>query len=84
VLDDAICRGEAPELFFGPAREESRRERHERERRAKALCDACPALDACRSLALQRLELYGVWGGLGEQERRAHLMRAGRLAVVGT
>jgi WhiB family redox-sensing transcriptional regulator len=82
VFEDARCRDAAPELFFGPAQQETRRERLARERRAKAMCDACPALSACRELALETLELYGVWGGLGEQERRQHLVRTGRLASV--
>jgi WhiB family redox-sensing transcriptional regulator len=81
VFEDAHCRDAASELFFG-ALQETRRERLERERRAKAMCDACPALNACREQALETLELYGVWGGLGEQERRQHLVRTGRLASV--
>jgi WhiB family redox-sensing transcriptional regulator len=82
VFEDARCRDAASELFFGPAQQETRRERLARERRAKAMCDACPALDACRELALETLELYGVWGGLSEQERRNHLVRTGRLTSL--
>jgi len=84
VLDEARCRDQPAELFFGPAHPETRFERLERERRAKALCDACPAMDACRDHALRHLELYGVWGGLSEQERRIHLVRTGRLSAVGS
>lgn len=82
MLDDARCRGEAPELFFGPHYEESRAERIAREDRAKQLCVGCPALEACRALSLEQVELYGVWGGLSEQERRRHLVRSGRLTTV--
>jgi WhiB family redox-sensing transcriptional regulator len=35
---------------------------------------------ACRTHALEQGEVYGVWGGLGEQERRTQLARLGRLA----
>jgi WhiB family transcriptional regulator, redox-sensing transcriptional regulator len=80
VLEDARCRDEPAELFFGPSHTETRRERVRRERRAKALCDDCSVLDACRAHALEHPELHGVWGGLGELERRVHLVRAGRLA----
>ncbi len=81
MYEDAHCRDAASELFFGSA-QETRRERIDRERRAKALCDACPVLSVCRDRAIETLELYGVWGGLGEQERRQHLVRTGRLASV--
>ena len=37
---------------------------------AKAVCETCPALDACRTWALgQGSLLYGIWGGLTEKER---------------
>jgi WhiB family redox-sensing transcriptional regulator len=51
-----------------------------REATAKAMCRDCPALLACRDHALTHGEVYGVWGGLGEQERRMQLVRLGRLA----
>jgi WhiB family redox-sensing transcriptional regulator len=63
-IDDAACAGEDPELFFpkkndGPARE------------AKALCNACPVLEACREYAQKSpVMLAGVWGGTTESERR--------------
>jgi len=84
VLDGARCRDQPAELFFGPDHEEGRRERLDRERRAKALCLDCPALIPCREYALQQLEPYGVWGGLGEQERRLALVRAGRCSPLGS
>jgi WhiB family transcriptional regulator, redox-sensing transcriptional regulator len=67
----ASCRTEDPTLFFGPNRFEPKRERLEREATAKAVCADCPALDACREHALLYGELYGVWGGLGESDRRS-------------
>jgi WhiB family redox-sensing transcriptional regulator len=79
ALPDARCRGADSELFFGPPGIEGRTERLEREAAAKALCRECPVLLECRAYALTHVELYGVWGGLGEQERRTHLARAGRL-----
>jgi len=76
----ARCRGADAELFFGPAGNETRVERMRRESSAKAMCRDCPALLTCRSHALEHGEVYGVWGGLGEQERRMQLVRLGRLA----
>jgi hypothetical protein len=78
-LEGARCRGADSDLFFGPPGAESRTERLRREATAKAMCRDCPALQPCRAYALTHAELYGVWGGLGEQERRTQLMRLGRL-----
>ncbi len=71
----AACRGEDASLFFGPNGFESRRERETREMIAKAICSRCPVIDPCRDVSLQQAEIYGVWGGLGEVERRALLER---------
>jgi WhiB family transcriptional regulator, redox-sensing transcriptional regulator len=68
---DALCREEDAALFFGPNRFEPKRERVRREAAAKAICAVCPALAACREHALAHEEPYGVWGGLGEADRRA-------------
>jgi WhiB family redox-sensing transcriptional regulator len=49
---------------------------------AKAICAACPVLAQCRDHALKTREPYGVWGGLGEEDREviyAQQARANRL-----
>lgn len=79
-FEGAHCHGVSPDLFFGPPGVEPRLDRQRREAEAKALCRECPALLACRDHALRNAEVYGVWGGLGEQERRSQLVRLGRLA----
>ena len=79
-FEGARCHGADPELFFGPPGIEPRSDRQRREADAKALCRECPAMLACRDHALRHGEVYGVWGGLGEQERRMQRIRLGRLA----
>ena len=69
--DAAKCRSHDPTLFFGPNRFEPKRERLEREAAAKAVCATCPAMRECREYAVRNGEIYGVWGGLGEADRRA-------------
>lgn len=69
----ARCRTRDAALFFGPNRFEPKHERLAREAAAKEICQTCPALDPCREHALRTGEAYGVWGGLGEFERRALL-----------
>jgi WhiB family redox-sensing transcriptional regulator len=78
-FEGARCHGADPELFFGPPGIELRVDRQRRESEAKALCRECPAMLACREHALRHNEVYGVWGGLGEQERRLQLLRLSRL-----
>lgn len=37
---------------------------------AKQLCSACPVRHDCLEFAIAAGERFGVWGGLGERERR--------------
>jgi WhiB family redox-sensing transcriptional regulator len=69
----ASCRREDPALFFGPAGFESKQDRQRRETAAKAVCATCPVVAPCREYALTTGEAYGVWGGLGETDRRSLL-----------
>ncbi len=78
----AGCRTHDPALFFGPNRFEPKRERLARESEAKSVCASCPCLTACREYALSAGELYGVWGGLGEADRRELLARRGSIATA--
>ncbi|MFD2467217.1 MULTISPECIES: WhiB family transcriptional regulator [Amycolatopsis] len=71
------CRGADSSLFFHTDNERgSARER--RESRAKAICHTCPVLAQCRKHAMTVEEPYGIWGGLGEIERRELFMRERR------
>jgi WhiB family redox-sensing transcriptional regulator len=63
------CRGMNSEYFFH-ADAERGRVREWREARAKAICQTCPVILECREHALNVQEAYGIWGGLGENERR--------------
>jgi len=67
----AACRDEDPELFFpvgtsGPALLQVEQ--------AKAVCRRCSVAEQCLAEALQRREMYGIWGGTTEAER-AELIR---------
>jgi WhiB family transcriptional regulator, redox-sensing transcriptional regulator len=62
-----LCRDQDPELWFpvgssGPALLQ--------EQQAKDVCSACPSRVSCRRYALDNGIDDGVWGGLGELERR--------------
>lgn len=70
---EALCRTEDPAIFFGPNRFEPKHERIAREEAAKKVCRQCPCMAACRSHAIATGESYGVWGGLGEADRREML-----------
>jgi len=65
--DMAACQRVDPELFFpvslaGPGQLQ--------EARAKAVCSGCAVRDQCLGYAMATHQAHGVWGGLGEDERR--------------
>ncbi|MFI5966818.1 WhiB family transcriptional regulator [Streptomyces asoensis] len=66
--EHAACRHEDPDLFFpigtsGPALLQVEQ--------AKAVCGRCPVREACLDWAMETDQTLGVWGGTGENERRA-------------
>jgi len=61
-MQQANCRGVDPELFF-PERGESTKE-------AKDICHACSVKRMCLEYGVQRVEKFGIWGGMSERERR--------------
>ncbi|RAJ44140.1 transcription factor WhiB [Kitasatospora sp. SolWspMP-SS2h] len=71
----AACAQEDPELFFPVGTGGSALRQTER---AKTVCHGCPVLKQCLSWALESGQEYGVWGGTGEEERRAMKRRAAR------
>lgn len=74
------CRGVDTALFFHPEGERGRAHAT-REYHAKQVCRGCPVLRQCRDYALRVGEPYGIWGGLGERERRVLQARTVRHAV---
>lgn len=61
--EDALCTQMDPDMFFPP--------RGSTGEEAKAVCKLCPVVTECLKFALDNHELYGVWGGMNEHERRA-------------
>lgn len=75
------CRGLDSELFFHPHGERGPR-RFAREEAAKDVCRSCPVLRDCAAHALTTREPYGIWGGMGENEREAVLAGAQPLPAI--
>ncbi|MFE3325687.1 WhiB family transcriptional regulator [Streptomyces sp. NPDC059176] len=72
---DAACLDEDPDLFFpigntGPALLQVAE--------AKAVCRGCPVREQCLRWAIEHGQDSGVWGGLGEDERRSLRRRMAR------
>ncbi len=64
----AACRGMDDTWFFPPDREQAKA-RASRISKAKSVCAHCPVLIDCREFALVNGEVFGVWGGLSEDDR---------------
>ena len=62
----ALCAGANPEIFEDPDHVET----------AKAYCSRCRVQPSCLDFALSFSEVYGIWGGTTDEERRA-LKRGG-------
>lgn len=56
------CNGVDPEIFYPESGGTTRP--------AKKLCADCPVRAQCLQFALDNNEIYGVWGGTSERERR--------------
>jgi WhiB family redox-sensing transcriptional regulator len=68
--DAAACAGLPPDLFFGREGEQQH-EKPEREAEAKAVCARCMVRAACLDDALVNGIRFGVFGGTGEEQRKA-------------
>ena len=76
-FDAAACKN-MTELFFPPGTHEKHDRRVRREAKARAICNECPSLHACRRWAREHHEI-GVWGGETDEQR----IRAGYALAVG-
>lgn len=74
-MDRGSCRHADGELFFPPFEVEPTAARIRREANAKAVCAGCPVQVECLEWALTADEMYGVWGGYSESERRELRLR---------
>jgi len=77
-IERSSCIGEDPELFFpvgstGAALAQTAK--------AIEICAGCPVRAECLEWALETCQDAGVWGGLGEEERR-EIRRARRRAAA--
>jgi WhiB family redox-sensing transcriptional regulator len=75
---EGACNGAETNEFF---LEESMRGKNKRTRElsAIAICNTCPVKQACLDHALSVPEIYGVWGGMTEEQR---LILSKRLGIV--
>lgn len=65
--EHARCRGKDPEAFFGRNLTEARD--------AIRTCERCPVRQECLDYAITEGIEIGVWGGLTERQRRAHVRK---------
>lgn len=77
--DEGNCVGKDVNIFYHPYNERGE-EKEERLAKAKAICVGCPVIQECLDHALSVPETFGVWGGMGEDERRLLIRRMRRKA----
>ena len=63
----AACSSASPDEFF--------QHFHASEHMQKKICAGCEIKDDCLEYSLEAEELFGVWGGAGEVERRRMIER---------
>lgn len=66
---DGLCAQTDPEAFYPETTSA------QAANPAKAICSRCDVRAECLEWALATREPYGVWGGMGERERRKLLRR---------
>jgi WhiB family transcriptional regulator, redox-sensing transcriptional regulator len=59
------CRGGDVELFFSVEEEE--------QKQALEFCARCEVRAECLEFAIENREMYGIWGGMLESDRRAFI-----------
>jgi WhiB family redox-sensing transcriptional regulator len=67
----AACTEQTAALFFDDGRPIGRLVKARQEAMAKAICQLCPILAACRAYARADPSLDGIWGGETQDERRS-------------
>lgn len=75
--DQAACQGMETEWFY-PERGESHHEQ-------RTVCAGCPVRRECLTMAVERREKFGVWGGSSERQRRdlrSHLRHQHQLGAA--
>lgn len=64
--EQGVCAQIDPDIHFPEkVRGESRKEQTAL---AIAICNTCPVIQQCRAYALNNREVYGIWGGLSENQ----------------
>jgi WhiB family redox-sensing transcriptional regulator len=63
-MDQALCRGSTAIQFFSEILDEIKD--------AKNMCKICPVASNCLEHAIRNEEIFGVWGGLSQRERRKY------------
>ncbi len=74
--EQSNCKDADSDLFFLEPLLRGKQKR-EKERKAKAICKACPVVNECLDHAMRTPEYFGVWGGMTADERNALLRKQG-------
>jgi WhiB family redox-sensing transcriptional regulator len=73
---DGACNGIDPESFFLEPKSRGKDKRSV-EQKAIAICNTCPVKQKCLDHALKVPEMFGVWGGMTEDQRQVLIEQSG-------
>lgn len=73
---DAACNGVDPETFFLEHNTRGKT-KYSKEQKAIAICNTCPVKQECLDHALKVPEIFGVWGGMTEDQRQSLVKKLG-------
>lgn len=74
--EEGSCRNQDPEIFFLDYNLRGKAKR-QKEQTAISICNDCPVKQQCLEHALNTPEIYGVWGGMTEEQRHVIMRRNG-------
>ena len=74
--EEGSCREHDPEIFFLDYNLRGKAKR-QKEQTAISICEGCPVKMQCLDHALNTPEIYGVWGGMTEEQRHVIMRKRG-------
>lgn len=81
----AACQGKDPDMFFGePDADHAGRPKADWQAKlneGKRVCFSCPVRTTCLNYALEHRIMWGLWGGVSQNDRRKLIRERNRVSA---